>query len=117
MAEFLRVETLPSAHVVELTLPDLIDPLEFDALNEQMKSALDGRANGKWIIDLSQVTYMGSAMLGLMVNIRYRVKTAGGVLVLCGLCPRLVEIFRACCMERLFTIVRSRPDALRITSK
>ncbi len=117
MAEFLRVESLPSAHVVELNLPDLIDPLEFDSLNEQMRTALDGRAGQKWVIDLSRVRYMGSAMLGMMVNIRHRVRTEGGKLVLCGLSSRLREIFRACSMERLFTIAGTRPDALKLMGR
>jgi anti-anti-sigma factor len=117
MAEFLRVQTIQSAHVVELSLPELLDPLEFDRLNEQMLAALDGKAAEKWIVDLTTVHYMGSAMLGMMVNIRQRVKSAGGKLVLCGLSSRLLNIFRACSMERLFTIARTRPDALRLTSR
>lgn len=117
MAQFFRLQTIQSVHVVELILPDLIDPLEFDRLNEQMLAALDGKASQKWIVDLSGVSYMGSAMLGLMVNIRQRVRTAGGKLVLCGLSRRLTEVFRACCMEKLFTIVRSRADAMRLTAR
>lgn len=125
MAEFFRVQSLQAdvgeprraVHVVELRLPELIDPLEFDRLNEQMLGELDGKANQKWIVDLTGVSYMGSAMLGLMVNVRYRVKRGGGKLVLCGLSSRLLEIFRACCMERLFTIVKSRSDAMRLTEQ
>jgi len=51
------------------------------------------------------------------VNLRHRTKKAGGKLVLCGLAPRLIEIFRTCCMERLFTITRTRPEAVRLTAR
>ena len=115
MAEFFRIESQQTLHVVELTLPELIDPLEFDRLNDAMLAELDGKADQKWVMDLSRVNYMGSAMLGMIVNFRQRVRTGGGRLVLCGLSPRLHEIFRACSMERLFTIVRTRNDALRLT--
>jgi anti-anti-sigma regulatory factor len=47
-----------------------------------------------------------------MVNVRQRVKEARGRLVLCGLSPRLLQIFKTCCMERLFKIVRSRDEAI-----
>lgn len=117
MAEFFRVQSDESVHVVELTLPELIDPLEFDRLNQQLLAELDGRGGQKWVLDLSAVSYMGSAMLGLMVNVRQRVKSAGGKLVLCHMSARLVEIFRACSMERLFTVARTRADALKLTGR
>ncbi len=116
MADFFRIESQQTLHVVELTLPELIDPLEFDRLNDAMLAELDGRADQRWVLDLGRVHYMGSAMLGLMVNVRQRVKAGGGKLVLCAMSPRLQEIFRACSMERLFTIVRTRDDAMRLTA-
>ena len=57
---------------------------------------------------------MGSAMLGLMVNLRQQVKSAGGRLVLCSMPPTLMQIFRTCCMERLFIIARTRDEAMRL---
>ena len=115
MADFFRVQNLPTCQVIELTLPELVDPLEFDRINVEVLAVLNGAASEQWIVDLSSVTYMGSAMLGLMVNMRQRVKSAGGRLVLCGMSQRLVDIFRACSMERLFTIARTRGDAIRLT--
>jgi len=117
MAELFQVHQAETARVIEFHLPDSMDPLEFDPLNESILSLLDGDAGAKWIVDLSRVSYMGSAMLGLMVNLRHRIKRAGGRLVLCGLSPRLLEIFRTCCMERLFTITANRPQALKLAAK
>jgi len=91
MADFFRIESQQTLHVVELTLPELIDPLEFDRLNDAMLAELDGRADQRWVLDLGRVHYMGSAMLGLMVNIRQRIKAGGGKLVLCGMSPRLLN--------------------------
>jgi anti-anti-sigma factor len=56
-------------------------------------------------------------MLGLIVNIRQQIKSGGGRLIVCGMSPRLTEIFHNCSMERLFTIVKTRPDALKNLSK
>ena len=68
------------------------------------------------MVDLSQVGYMGSSMLGLFVNIRERIRQAGGTLVLCAMSPPLLRIFKTCCLERLFTIAKTRPDALALVS-
>jgi anti-sigma B factor antagonist len=113
VADFFRTQTQQSVNVIELTLPEIIDAMEFDRLNETLLAVLDGKANQPWLLDLSSVNYLGSATLGLIVNIRQQVKTAGGKLVLCGMSSRLKEIFHACSMERLFTIAKNRSDAIK----
>ena len=111
--ELLRVSSHQSVNVVELFLPDDLDSAEFDRLNEGLATVFSDQPNARWILDLAQVRYMGSAALGLMVNIRQRVKSMEGRLALCHLSTGLHQIFKACCLERLFTIARTREDALK----
>ena len=101
-----------TVNVVDLTLPHTLDIEEFDRLNESILELIRGEPEGQWVLDLSQLSYMGSAALGLLVNLRQQIKQSGGRLVLCGLSPQLVHIFKTCCMERLFRIVKSRKDAV-----
>jgi anti-sigma B factor antagonist len=111
--ELFHVIALDKVTVVELTLPPTLDSDEFDQLNDSLLKPIGDRPDGRWVLDLSQLSYLGSAALGLMVNLRQQVKTAGGMLVLCGMSSRLAGIFRTCCLERLFTIKGNRDDALR----
>jgi anti-anti-sigma factor len=115
MSNLLRVQPEPStgASVVELELPDQLDDSDFDQLNEKLLGLIS-EPSKKWIIDLTKDSYMGSAMLGMMVNLRQQVKQTNGRLVLFGLSQRLMDIFRTCCMERLFTITRTRQEALKL---
>jgi anti-anti-sigma factor len=117
VAELFRVQPLESVSVIELRLPEILDAVEFDRLNENMLAELNGKAAQHWVLDLTHVNYMGSAMLGLIVNIRQQIKSAGGRLVLCNMSSKLAEIFHACSMERLFTITKSRSDALKTLKK
>jgi len=103
--------------VLALLLPMTIDSSEFDRLNESVLDALGREPGAGWVLDLTGVTYMGSAVLGLMVNIRQVVLKGQGKLVLCGMSERLMRIFETCCMERLFKIVPARADALRAVSR
>ena len=111
--DFFRLESSDRVQVIELTLPQTLDSAEFDQLNESILGVVSSRKNERWVIDLSHVSYMGSATLGLMVNLRQQVKAAGGKLILCSMPPTLMQIFRTCCMERLFTITRTRDEAIR----
>ena len=107
-----RLSKAGTVNVVDLTLPNSLDIDEFDRLNEGILEVIRVEPDGQWVIDLSQVAYLGSAALGLLVNLRQQIKQSGGRLVLCGLSPQLLHIFKTCCMERLFRIVKSRKDAI-----
>jgi anti-anti-sigma factor len=105
-----------AVNVMHFVLPVSMDTMEIDTLIEEVLRSLDAKGNESWVVDLSQVGYLGSSMLGLFVNIRERIRQGGGTLVLCGMSPPLLRIFKTCCLERLFTIAKTRPDALALVS-
>jgi anti-sigma B factor antagonist len=107
-----RLSKAGTVNVVDLTLPNTLDIDEFDRLNEGILELIRSEPEGQWVLDLSQVAYLGSAALGLLVNLRQQIKQSGGRLVLCGLSPQLLHIFKTCCMERLFRITKTRKDAV-----
>jgi anti-anti-sigma factor len=111
--DFVQLSVIDSVNVLGLTLPGSLDSEEFDVLNESMLKSVSGKASDRWVLDLSGVNYMGSSVLGLMINVRQQIKSGGGQLALCGLSTPLMRIFHTCCLERLFIIMRSRQDALR----
>lgn len=111
-AERVRVIPGPAVTVVELNLPEVLDSAEFDRLNDAVRSAVDADAARGWVLDLSGVTYMGSAVLGFLVNVRQRVRDGGGRLVLCGVSPRLGQTLRACSLERLLVVEPTRDAAV-----
>ena len=110
--DFVKFHPNPAGNVIELLLPQSLDSADFDQLNQSMLKLVQEQARQKWVIDLTAVTYMGSSMLGMLVNVRQKVKAGGGQLMLCGMSKPLMAIFRTCCMERLFTIVKDRQAAL-----
>jgi anti-anti-sigma factor len=114
--ELLKLSNLGPIRVVELFLPGDLDSSEFDRLNDGLADVFadpESGQGGRWILDLTHVAYLGSAGLGLLVNIRHRVKTMDGRLALCQMTPRLHQIFKTCSLERLFTITRTRDDAVK----
>jgi stage II sporulation protein AA (anti-sigma F factor antagonist) len=109
--DFVKTTVDQNVNVMQLTLPEQVDSDAFDQLNQAVLKALDGRTNQSWMMDLSSVDYMGSSVLGLMVNLRQHIKSGGGQLVVCNLSPQLRQIFHTCCLERLFNITKDRNDA------
>ena len=106
-----------ATNVLQFVLPSTMDTMEIDGLIESVLNQLATKGEQRWVVDLSQVDYLGSSMLGLFVNVRERVRQAGGKLVLCGMSPQLLRIFKTCCLESLFTIAKSRADALALAAR
>lgn len=102
--------------VIELRLPLSMDVIIFDQLNSELVSEVANHP-GDYLIDLAQTDYVGSAVLGLLVNLRSKIRTGGGELVLCCLSPRILEIFRIGALERLFTIAPTRDAAVELLGR
>ncbi len=111
-AGLIHASALGAVRLIVLRLPQALDSKDFDQLNATLRAELEASAGGPVVVDLAAVEYMGSSVLGLMVNARTRVKAAGGRLVLCGLSAWLVQTFRACSLEKLFVTAATRDDAV-----
>lgn len=115
--ERFQISAVDSIQILQFSLPPVLDTIEVDGLIDSVLKQLEACGNHHWVVDLSKTEYLGSSMLGLFVNMREKIRGAGGMLVLCGMSPALTRIFQACCLERLFTIAKSRADALALVSR
>jgi anti-anti-sigma factor len=116
--QLFRILQEQSVSVVEFQLRPEVDVLLLDRVLEALAAELSAHSGGgAWVLDLAQVSYLNSAGLGMLVNIRFKVHQAGGKLALCGLSVKLLELFHSCCLERLFVIAKSRADAIALVSR
>ena len=106
-----------AVQILALAVPPQVDSSDIDRLHEAVLSEISNQSGGHWIVDLSAMSYMGSSLLGLMVNVRQRVRQAGGKVVLCGMNPKLLQVFRTCSLERLFVIRAGRVEAHEALSR
>ncbi len=107
-----RIVSEGDIHVIEFSIPDDLESLEFDALNQTVADAIGARGQAKWVMDLTHVAYAGSALLGLLINVRTKVRRSEGKLVVCAMHETIERVLRTGSMERLFVIVQTREDAM-----
>jgi anti-anti-sigma factor len=115
--ELFNIIDQQTVSVVEFRLPPEMDAMIFDSLMENISAKLNERSAHRWVLDLSQVGYVNSSGLGMLCNIRQQVRSSKGKLALCGLSPRMIALFRSCCLERLFLIVNTRAEAVAAVKK
>ena len=107
-------DSAPMAAVIVLRIGLDVD---VDSFNDITVSLIDGwplAAGRHVVVDLSPSRYMGSVLLGLLINIRSRVRAGGGRIVVVGASPRLLEVFRSANLDRLLLLAHTRSDGLEL---
>lgn len=92
-------------------LSERVADREADMLFDEIEPML-GEAGGL-IVDISRVSVLTSAGIGLLVRLHKRLRAGGGRFIVCGLSDELKELFSITCMDRLLRVERDRAAAER----
>ena len=69
------------------------------------------------VIDFTQVCFISSLMIGLLVDLWRRMKEYGGCLCICGINPQFNRVFRITHLDRIFRFcpdVKAAVDSLKV---
>ena len=64
------------------------------------------------IIDFSNVKFLTSSVLGLLIRISKKVTEAEGKLRLCSIAPKIMDVFRITRLDKIFEIMSDVDDAM-----
>jgi anti-anti-sigma factor len=95
------------------TARDMYTCLSPNALRNTFESTPDTVQPAVHIFDLSQVPYMDSAGLGMMVSHHVRCQRQGIRLILTGVSPRVLQLFQLTNVGNLFSTVATLEEADR----
>ena len=65
------------------------------------------------LVECSRLTYISSAGLGVFMSFIEEIRTAGGDIKICGLAPKVFQVFDILGFSALFDIVPDLPAAVR----
>ncbi len=111
----LRVEQDADITIVSILTKRV--PVDLSELfEEKVVQAVDRLERPKVLIDFGGVTFLSSAVLGKLIKLNGRVMDRGGEMALCGLEPRIAEVFHITNLDKLFAIHKTRNDAIKAFS-
>src|SRR5437016_5918039 len=90
-----------------------LDPAPVQDLRRHYEGHLQRRGRPELVVDLSGVSFAGSAALGNFVALHRMVRQNGGRILFCNVDPTVAEVFRASKLESLFDFVTDRAAGLR----
>jgi anti-anti-sigma factor len=99
---------------LRLSVSRFVDSGEFDLFMEKLIAEIERHDAPLVILDLAEVEYFASAMLGLLVNTRQRVRALGGKLVIASAPKRLLDTILTTSMDRLFNFARNVDEARQL---
>jgi len=91
-----------NATVVTLVDEKILDEETISALEESIMPLIDGPVN--LVIDFSNVRFLSSAVLGLLIRVSKRINENKGRLKLCSIEPQILDIFKITRLDEIFEI-------------
>lgn len=105
----MNVEQIDDVLVIEL--PARLDAVGVAAIEGKLAETVTAH-KGKVLADMSQVNFVASLALRMLLTSLKTVQPLGGDLRLAGLQPQITEIFRKSRFDTLFKIYPDRESAL-----
>lgn len=103
MSENLRIETTAEADLSVVSLAGEIDLRSSPGMRESLREYTHERS-GKFVFDLSEVTYIDSSGVGTLVELKRSIDRRKGQLVLVGLQPRVRSVMEMTRLDQFFDI-------------
>jgi anti-sigma B factor antagonist len=101
----ISVEYSENATIVTFTDEKILEEKDVQALQESIMSVIESASGGiKLVLDFSNVQFLSSAVLGLLIRISKKVYEHDGQLKLCCIDPKIYKIFKITRLIKIFDI-------------
>ncbi|MCE5187343.1 MAG: STAS domain-containing protein [Planctomycetaceae bacterium] len=95
-----------------LTDEKILDESQLQGLQSSFMPLIEQNPKIQLVIDFSNVKFLTSSVLGLLIRISKKVYETDGRLRLCSINPKIMEIFRITRLDKIFEIYPNVDDAL-----
>jgi anti-sigma B factor antagonist len=114
----ISVEYAENATIVTFLDEKILEDKDIQALGESIMSVIESASGGiNLILDFSNVGFLSSAVLGLLIRISKKVYEQDGQLRLCNINPKIYEIFKITQLTKVFDIYEDIEGAKESLSK
>lgn len=111
-SHYFTFQVLGGVVVARCLLPNLSEEENIDPVGQELLTLVDKYECRRIILDLSEVEYMTSAMVGKMIRIHRQMHRDNGKLVLCHLHPTVHDILRSSKLLTYFNVADTVEEAV-----
>jgi anti-sigma B factor antagonist len=110
-SEFAVTEQGPQAGHHVIAVRGEIDLFTAPQLKQAVVEAIDA-GDDRVVIDLSELTFLDSTGLGVLIGAVRRLRAKGGALAIVNTEPSIAKTFQITGLDKVFTILPTRAEAL-----
>lgn len=99
--------------IVSFRERSILDGPVVDAIGKDLFALVDEQARQKIVLDFTEVRHLTSSMLGVLVTLHQKSRKIRGKVVLCGLQPNLMEVFKVTRLDSLLRFAEDEAEAVR----
>jgi anti-sigma B factor antagonist len=107
----LHVDEIGDVTVVRFADAQLLNDEQIQAAGKELFALVEVHDRSKLLLDMSNIEYLASAVLGKFITLNKKAQSAGGKLVLCNVGEGVGEAIRLSKLDRLFAIRDWDPQA------
>jgi len=107
----ISVEYAGNATIMRFTDEKILEEQDIKALTDSIMSVIEQAVRINLILDFSNVRFLSSAVLGLLIRVSKRIYESDGQLGLCNINPKIYEIFKITRLTKTFDIYNSVESA------
>lgn len=97
--------------IVHFTEAKVIDQRNINLIGAELTKMAESGVS-KMLINMENVRYLSSAMLGKLISLHKALRTNKGTLKLCSIAPPIYEVFEITRLDKVFDIHSSEDEAL-----
>lgn len=113
MAENAQSEFVVAGDVTIMNMKGKLDALTSPSIEKSLFELIS-KGRGKIILDLSEITYVSSAGLRMLLSVKKQLKSVSGQLVVSGLRPEVLDIMKICGFDHVLEIAKNKDEAQRL---
>ncbi len=113
----LNEQTEGGVTIVRLENARVLNRSTVNEISEELMAVPDGLDRPRIVLDIEEVEYMSSPVLGKLVRFRKRVRNAGGGLRICNVHPDIRDVFEMTDLHHVFDLHDDREGAIAAMEK
>jgi anti-sigma B factor antagonist len=119
MAEEVAMEITMEANaaVVAFKSPSITDVDGIATATTRIKAFIDENKPARLIFDFDEVKFFSSQVLGLLLDVRAKLETDDGEVLISAINPQLHRVFKITNLDKVFRFFRDRESAIKTKSK
>ena len=111
-----EITSVENVAVVAFKAASITNAEEIAAAAGQIKEFIDESRPNRIVFDFGGVRFFSSQVLGMLLDIRAKLKTCDGEVVISAIEPRLHRIFKITSLDKIFKFFPDKESAVRAVS-